>query len=398
MQCFNKFIIIVFTFVFFVNVNICTDKIDCNNSNLNSKNNILYQEKTINFLNWANYISPYFICCVKKLFNTNIKFEYTTSDSITRTKIITGKSDIDILLQGSLYLPDGIKLGSFVALDKDKLPNWKYRNQKIYEKVALNCDLGNIYGVVYTYGTTGIAYNQDCINKLLGDNVVLDSWKYLYDPYFLKKLSKYGVSLLDDPEQIFGNYFQYIGINPNTTNKRDYEKAALYFIHNVRPYIKYFSSSKYQHDLVSGNLCVVMGYSGDIIRAIERIKETNNSSSLKYILPKEGTNIWFDMIMISNNSKNIEEAYKVLNLIMDPYVSAQNSNFLYQASGVSCRYNSEYLQQAFYDFDMDLSSQNIDNMYVLKLHSPSLQSFINEMWTYVKYGISFAPKYRDSTS
>ena len=367
----------------------------CSDKRLKTPATAFTKRHSLNFTNWANYTSPALIPCFQKLFNVNVRLSYTTDDNMTRAKVMTGASGFDVIEQGALYLPGEIKSNALIPLDKTKLPNWKYRNKAIYQKVAAMNDPGNRYGIVYTYGTTGIAYNQQAVDKVLGNAIRPNSWQYLYDPGYLKKLSKCGVSLLDEPEQIFGNYFQYVGIDPNTTNKKDYEQAALYLIKHVRPYIKYFDSNKYQSDFSAGNLCIAMGYSGDMVRSVEHAKAINPSVTLHYVLPKEGTNIWFDMLMIPKGAKNIEAAYQFLNFIMEPYISALNSNSLYQPSGTN--YNKKYLQPLFNNPNINPSAQMIEKMYVLNIHSPALQTFISEMWMYVKYGIEFSPKFDDNS-
>uniref|UniRef100_UPI001A9FD98C ABC transporter substrate-binding protein n=1 Tax=Pseudomonas sp. 30_B TaxID=2813575 RepID=UPI001A9FD98C len=171
----------------------------------------------------------------------------------------TGSSGFDLIEQGALYLNSEIESNALVKLDKSKLPNLKYRNKVIYDKVSQINDPGNNYAVVYSYGTTGLVYNKQEIEQRLGKGVVPNSWKYVFDKKYLKQIAPCGVSLLDEPEQIFGNYFFYHGIDPNTNSKAEYEKAALDIIKNVRPYIKYFDSNKYQNDFTAGNLCLVMG-------------------------------------------------------------------------------------------------------------------------------------------
>lgn len=363
----------------------------CNEKLLSSPITPFKTKKTLNFTNWADYMSPDLIPCFSKLSNTRVRLSYTTDDNMTRAKVMTGASGFDVIEQGALYLPSEIKSHALIQLDKSKLPNWAHRNKAIYDKISEINDPGNNYAVVYTYGTTGIAYNVKEVAKVFGHPVVPNSWKYLFDPKYLKTLSKCGVSMLDEPEQVFGNYFYYASINPNTTDKAAYEKAALYLIKNVRPYIKYFDSNKYQNDFTAGNLCVVMGYSGDVVRSVERAKEINPDQILKYALPAEGTNIWFDMLMIPKGAKNLDAAYAFLNFNMDPYVAAMNSNYIYQPNGVVD--NSQYLNDLFKDPNVNPTEAMIKKMYVLSMHPPELQAFVSKMWMYVKYGINFTPKY-----
>ena len=363
----------------------------CSNKILKNPITPTKNKSPLNFTNWADYISPDIIPCFSKLSNTRVKYIYTSDDNMTRAKVMTGSSGFDLIEQGALYLNNEIASNALIELDKSKLPNLKYRNKAIYDKVSEINDPGNKYAVVYSYGTTGLAYNKQEIEERLGKGVIPNSWKCVFNKKYLKQVSKCGVSLLDEPEQIFGNYFHYHGIDPNTNSKAEYEKAALDIIKNIRPYIKYFDSNKYQNDFTAGNLCLFMGYSGDVVRSVERAKEINPDVTLAYIIPKEGTNIWFDMLMIPKGAKDLDKSYALMNYILDPYVSAQNSNYLYQPNGVT--QNEKYMSKMFDDTNIRPTDEMIKKMYVLDIHDAKMQSFISRMWMNVKYGIEFTPKY-----
>ena len=363
----------------------------CNNDILSTPIKIPKNSGSVNFTNWADYISPDIVPCFHKLSKTRVKYIYTSDDNMTRAKVMTGSSGFDLIEQGALYLNTEIASNALIKLNKSKLPNLKYRNKAIYDKISNINDPGNKYAVVYTYGTTGLAYNKEQIEKRLGKGVIPNSWEYVFNVKYLSKISDCGVSLLDEPEQIFGNYFFYHGIDPNTNSKAEYEKAALDIIRNIRPHIKYFDSNKYQNDFTAGNLCLVMGYSGDVVRSVERAKTVNPDITLAYVIPKEGTNIWFDMLMIPKDAKNLDDAYALMNYIIDPYVSAQNSNYIYQPNAVTT--NDKYLDKIFDDTNIRPSDEMIEKMYVLNIHDGKMQSFISRMWINVKYGIEFEPKY-----
>ena len=363
----------------------------CNSDILSSPIKLAETSSSVNFTNWADYISPDIIPCFQKLSKTRVKYIYTSDDNMTRAKVMTGSSGFDLIEQGALYLNNEIASNALIKLDKSKLPNLKYANSAIYDKISQINDPGNKYAVVYTYGTTGLAYNKEQIEKRLGKGVIPNSWKYVFNEKYLNKIADCGVSLLDEPEQIFGNYFFYKGIDPNTNSKAEYEKAALDIIRNIRPHIKYFDSNKYQNDFTAGNLCLVMGYSGDVVRSVERAKTVNPDITLAYVIPKEGTNIWFDMLMIPKGAKNFDDSYELMNYIIDPYVSAKNSNYIYQPNAVTN--NDKYLDKIFDDTNIRPSNEMIEKMYVLNIHDAKMQSFISRMWMNVKYGIEFEPKY-----
>lgn len=363
----------------------------CSNEILSTPITAKDKSTSVNFTNWADYISPKIIPCFHKLSSTRVKYIYSSDDNMTRAKVMTGASGFDLIEQGALYLNSEIASKALIELDKSKLPNLKYANKTIYDKVSQINDPGNKYAIVYTYGTTGLAYNKQEIEKKLGKGTIPNSWEYVFNEKYLKKISSCGVSLLDEPEQIFGNYFFYHGIDPNTNSKAEYEKAALDIIRHIRPHIKYFDSNKYQNDFTAGNLCLVMGYSGDVVRSVERAKLINPDVTLAYVTPKEGTNIWFDMLMIPKGAKDIDSAYELMNYIIDPYVAAQNSNYLYQPNAMTG--NKKYLSKIFDDTNIQPTDEQIKKMYVLNIHDAKMQSFISRMWMNVKYGVEFEPKF-----
>ena len=363
----------------------------CNNKIIKTKINKTNHSKQINFTNWADYISPDIIPCFSKLSGDTIKYIFTSDDNMTRTKVMTGSSGFDLIEQGALYLPSEIKAKALLELDKSKLPNLKYVNKIIYKKISEIDDFDNKHSIVYSYGTTGLAYNKQEVAKRLGEGVVPNSWKYVFNPKFLKKVSPCGVSLLDEPEQVYGNYFHYAGIDPNTDSKAEYEKATLYLIKNVRPYIKYFDSNKYQNDFTAANLCLVMGYSGDVIRSVQRAQKVNPDFTLQYLIPFEGTSIWFDMLMVPKGAKNLDAVYEFLNYTLNPYVAAQNSNYLYQPNAI--KGSQKYMIPLFDDRNVSPTDEMLEKMYVLKIHNDEMQAFISKMWVNLKYGIEFTPQY-----
>jgi len=373
-----------------------TDKYICKNTILKTHITPNIEHKKINFTNWADYISPDIVPCFSRLANTEITYIYISDDNMTAAKIMTGSSGFDITEQGSLYIPREFRANALEEIDIQQLPNYKYINKTIYSKVKEINNSKKNYGLIYSYGTTGIAYNQDSIEEKLGKGVIPDSWDYVFDKNKLSQIASCGVSLLGEPEQIFGNYFFYKGIDPNTTDKKEYEKASKNIIKNIRPFIKYFDSNKYQNDFTAGDLCLVMGYSGDVLRSVERAKAINPDSKLHYVIPQEGTNIWFDMLLVPKNAKNKQQIYQFLNYMLEPYVMAMNSNYLYQPNAMTD--NEQYLSPLFNDKNIKPTDEMIDKMYVLNLHTPEMQSFISKMWMNVKYGIDFEPKYYKDTA
>lgn len=337
----------------------------------------------ITFANWNTYIAPGLPKCFEKLTGIHLIQSYSSDDNMLNARLLTGNTGYDVVVHGNLYFPSEIKAGSLEPIDKSKLSNYKYINKALYKKVA-NLDPGNKYGLIYSYGTTGIGYNVDKIDKIMGKGYVPNSWADLFDPKYLKKFQKCGISLLDEPEQVFGNLLFYLGKDPNSQNPEDYKEAAKYLIKNVRPYLTYFDSNRYQNDFASGNLCIVMGYSGDVLRAAN-LGKYSAKTNIRYVLPKEGAPIWFDMLAVPKGAPDQKNLYQFLNFNLNPRVAATNSNFLYQPNAVNG--SSKYMLPLLQDKNVTPTPEMIDKMYQLYRQPPKLQEYINRLWMSVKYNI-----------
>lgn len=351
------------------------------------KEGIHYQAQggTLTFVNWANYIGKDIIPCFEQNTGIHVNYLLITDDNMTQAKLLAGHTGFDVTEQGALYLPKEIRSGALMKLDHSRIPNFKYRNPILYKKIAEESgDPNNDYAIAYSYGTTGIGYNVKAVQHILGKNIIPNNWKYIFNPYYLKKFQHCGISILNEPEQVFGNLLFYLNKNPNSNNPQDYIEAAQYFIKYVRPYITYFDSNRYETDLAAGNLCLSMGYSGDILRAMMLGKEAN-TAKIKYVIPKTGTAIFFDMLMIPKGSKHIPEAYQFLSYMMNPKVAANNSNKIYQPNAAlgSTQYASQYLK----DPNVTPSEKMLEKMYNLHLKTGKLEQLIERLWFDVQNGI-----------
>ncbi len=177
----------------------------------------------------------------------------------------------------------------------------------------------------WAYGTDGVGYNVQAVKKALGDNAPVDSWSLVLDPQYLSKLKGCGVSFLDQAVDVFAATLQYMHKDPNSTNPADYQ-AAFQVLKQVRPYITQFNSSGYINDLVNNDVCVALGWSGDVGIARRRAQEAKRSYEVKFSNPKEGGLLWFDVMVIPKDAPHPEAAMKWINYIEDPKVNAAITN------------------------------------------------------------------------
>lgn len=293
-------------------------------------------DRVVNVYSWADYIDPSTLESFTK--ETGIKVVYDTMDSneVLETKLYAGHSGYDVVDPTGPNLKREIAAGVFQPLDKTKIPNLKHGWDKVFQRLAFY-DPGNQYAVNYMWGTTGIGYNVDMARKRLGE-VPIDSWSIVFKPENLAKFADCGVSILDTPDELIPPALKYLGLDPDSKDPKDIARAAE-VLKAMRPYVRTFSSSGYLSSLSSGDLCLVVGWAGDVIQARNRAIEAHAKSpdrplvDVRYAVPKEGALIWVDGWAIPKDAEHVAEAHAFIDYMMRPEIAAKNTEFISYATG-----------------------------------------------------------------
>ncbi|TIP26845.1 MAG: polyamine ABC transporter substrate-binding protein [Mesorhizobium sp.] len=288
------------------------------------------QDRVVNVYNWSDYIDSSIIDDFTK--ETGIKVTYDTFDSneLLETKLLAGGSGYDVVVPTANFLARQIQAGVFQKLDKSKLPNISNMWDVVSERTA-KYDPGNEYSINYMWGTVGLGYNVKKVQESLGTDKI-DSWDVFFNPEKLAKLKDCGVYVLDSPSDVLPNVFKYLGIDPETTSLDDFAKAEEVML-KIRPYIRKFHSSEYINALANGDICLAVGWSGDVFQARDRATEANQGVEIAYSVPKEGAEMWFDQMAIPADAQHVAEAHEFLNYMMKPEVIAKASNYVFYANG-----------------------------------------------------------------
>src|SRR3712207_225411 len=289
------------------------------------------QSRTVNVYNWSDYVDPKVLEEFTQ--TTGIKVVYDTYDNneIVETKLLAGRSGYDIVVPSGPFLQRLIATKKvFQPLDKAKLPNLQNMWPEIQSRLAVY-DPGNQYAVNYMWGTTGIGINVKKVKERLGD-MPLNTWDLVMKPDIAAKLKGCGIYMLDSPEDLFPGILAYLGLNPDSKRTEDLNKAGDALM-KIRGNVQKFHSSEYINALANGDICVAVGYSGDVMQAKKRAEEAENDVEIQYIIPREGALMWFDSMAIPADAKNVAEAHEFINFMMRPQVAAANTNFVSYASG-----------------------------------------------------------------
>ncbi|MFL5210582.1 MAG: polyamine ABC transporter substrate-binding protein, partial [Microvirga sp.] len=278
----------------------------------------LAQERVVNVYNWSDYIDPKVLESFTK--ETGIKVTYDTYDNneIVETQLLAGQSGYDIVVPSGPFLQRLIRAGVFQKLDKAKLPNLPNLWPEIMQRLAA-FDPGNQDAVPYMWGTTGIGVNVKKVRERLGD-MPLNTWDTVLKPELIGKLKDCGVQMLDAPEDVFPGVLNYLGLNPDSKRQEDLQRAGD-VLFRIRGAVQKFHSSEYINALANGDICLAVGYSGDILQAKKRAEEAKNGVEIAYLIPREGALMWFDSFAVPADAKNVAEAHEFLNFMMRPQVA-----------------------------------------------------------------------------
>ena len=280
-------------------------------------------DKVLHVYNWSDYIAPDTIANFEKESGIKVVYDVFDSNETLEAKLLAGKSGYDIVVPSNNFLAKQIKAGVYQELDKSKLSNYDNLNKSLLKAVSVS-DPDNKHAFPYMWGSIGIGYNPEKVKAALGVDKI-DSWDTLLKPENIAKLKSCGVSFLDSPTEMLPVALHYLGLPTDTQKKEDLKKAEDLFL-KIRPSIGYFHSSKYISDLANGNICVAVGYSGDIQQAKSRAAEAGGKVKVAYDIPKEGAGSFYDMVAIPKDAENVEAAYKFMNYLLEPKVMAGITN------------------------------------------------------------------------
>ena len=339
-------------------------------------------DRELRVFNWSDYIDESILEDFTKETGIKVTYDVFDSNEVLETKLLAGKTGYDIVVPTGAFLSRQIEAGVFQKLDKSKLTNIGNVWPEIAKRTEVY-DPGNEHAITYMWGTTGIGYNEAKVKERMPDAPV-NSWDLVFKPEIAAKFKDCGIFMLDSPDDILTSALRYLGIDPNTKNAEDLKKGAD-LLKSVRANVQKFHSSEYINALANGDICIAIGWSGDILQARDRAVEAKNGHVIKYAIPKEGAMMWFDMMAIPKDAKNVAEAHEFLNYLLKPEVIAKASNYINYANGnlASKEFVSDEVKNdtAIYPDDATMA-----NLFVKLAYDAKTQRSVTRLWTGVVTG------------
>jgi putrescine transport system substrate-binding protein len=333
--------------------------------------------------NWSDYIDEELLSKFQEETGLTLVYDVFDSNEVLETRLLAGGSGYDVVVPTGTFLQRQIQAGAFQKLDKSKLPNLVNMWDVVSDRTA-QYDPGNEYSINYMWGTTGIGVNVGKVTEILGADAPIDSLALVFDPANAEKLAACGIMMLDAPTEMIPAALKYIGEDPNSHDPDVIAKTEPVFM-AIRPHIQKFHSSEYINALANGEICVAVGWSGDILQARDRAAEAGNGVEIAYNAPKEGAQMWFDQMAIPVDAPNPEGAHAFLNFIMDAQNMAAASNYVYYANGNKA--SQEFLaEDVIGDPAIYPSEEALNNLFTTTPWDAGVQRTVTRLWTRIKSG------------
>ncbi|WP_281180390.1 polyamine ABC transporter substrate-binding protein [Terasakiispira papahanaumokuakeensis] len=342
-----------------------------------------HAEDIVNMYNWSDYIAEDTLDNFRKETGIRVQYDVFDNNESLEAKLLSGRSGYDLVVPSNNFIAKQIKAGVFQKLDKSLLTNYDNLDPVLLKQLN-SVDPDNQYAVPYLWGTVGIGYNVDKVKKILGEDAPVDSWALLFDPQYASQLADCGITMLDSGDEMIPEAMVYAGVDPSSEKPADIAQGEA-ILSKVRDYVTYFHSSRYISDLANGEVCVAVGYSGDVLQAKARAEEAGNGVNVAYRIPKEGANVWFDMLAIPADAAHPELAHQLINYLLRPEVIANITNYVAYA-------NPNIKAQPLVDDEIRTDpgvyppQETLERLYIQQPRSMRAQRLITRTWTRIKTG------------
>jgi putrescine transport system substrate-binding protein len=282
------------------------------------------QDRVVNVYNWTDYIDPKALEAFTA--QTGIKVQYDVFDSLETLegKLLAGHSGYDVVVPSNEpTFSRLIRAGALMKIDRAAVPNWKNLDPGLMKRVETS-DPGNAHGAIYLWGTIGLGLIPERVRALAPD-ARQDGWDLLFRPENAKRIAGCGITMMDSAIDVIPSVLKYLGKSPDSTDTADLaavEKTLM----AIRPYIRNFANGGALEQLAAGETCLVLDYSGDVVQAEARAQEAKNGITIRYIAPKGGAEVGFDMLAIPADAPHKADALAFIDFLLQPSVMAGITN------------------------------------------------------------------------
>ena len=342
----------------------------------------LAEDGRVHVYNWTDYIDKRILVEFEAEAGIRVVYDVFDSNRTLEARLLSGNTGYDVVVPSGGFLARQIQAGLFQPLDKSRLPNLRHMDGTIAARVR-QWDPGNRYAVTYMWGTTGIGFDSAKV-AARDPGAPTGSWRMLFDPAVVSKFADCGVVLLDEPGEVIPAVLNFLGLDPASQDVGVIARAEP-VLKAIRPHVRGFFNAAQIDRLAGGEVCLVMGWSGDMLQARKRASEAGNDVRIVYAIPDEGAQMWFDMMAIPADAPRPANAHRFIDYLMRPEVIAKASNHVLFANGnaaATAHLNPELLA----DPGIYPPASVRDKLYVTQPYPAEVERFMAVLWSRIKGG------------
>ncbi|HHW00674.1 MAG TPA: spermidine/putrescine ABC transporter substrate-binding protein [Clostridiaceae bacterium] len=265
------------------------------------------EKVVLNVYNWGDYIDETVNDLFEEKYGIKVNYETFATNEDMYTKIKSGAGKYDIAIPSDYMIKRMIDENLLNKINLDNIPNYKYIEDR-FKNLAY--DPNNEYSVPYMWGTVGILYNKTMVNE------PVDSWKILWDEKYAKQ-----ILMLDSQRESIGVALQMLGYSMNSDNPEELEAAQNALIEQKHLVLAYVGD-EIKDKMIGEEAALAVVWSGDAIYC------KRENPNLDYAIPKEGSNLWFDAIVIPKTAEHQAEAEKYIDFLCDPEIAFKNADYI----------------------------------------------------------------------
>lgn len=339
-------------------------------------------QRVVNVYSWAYAIPEDVIQQFEKETGIQVHYDVYDASEVMETKLLAGNSGYDVVMVTIWpYFEREREAQLFQPLSRDLLTHWGLLDKDLLKKME-TADPGNQYAVPFLWGTTGFAFNRKLIEERLPEDAPFHSHAMLFDPQLVARFAECGISLLDSPSDVIPAVLSYLGKDPNSTDEGHLKEASA-ILQKIRPFLRKFQTVPGAGTLLSGDYCVVEGFSGELLQAQKLGKE--QGLDIQFVIPEEGAELWVDGLTIPKDAPHVPEAHAFINFMLRPDIIAQITNALETANAVPAS-RSLVREDIMANPLIFLSEERRDKLYTDKAHTPHYERLRLREWTRIKIG------------
>jgi putrescine transport system substrate-binding protein len=287
------------------------------------------EDKALNLYSWSAYIPEQALQRFKDETGIRVKYDIFDSAEALDSKLMTGRSGYDIVFPAASGLARAIQAGAVQPIQRSRLSNLGNLDAELLAKLAV-ADPGNQYGVPYTWGTVGLGYNKEALERRL-PGVPRNSLDLLFKPEYASLLKDCGIAVIDSPQEVISIALNYLGKDPYSSDRGDLD-AVQQLLAGLQPNLRYVGSGRHIDDLAKGEICLALTYNGDALMAADNAREAGQPFSVEYRIPVEGTLIWFDTLAIPADAPHPQAAHAFIDHMLRPESIAELTNSVFFAN------------------------------------------------------------------